>query len=511
MRRRISLAAASVILGVLVTLMSCESCGGTNPPQVDAGTDAGTDTGVLDTGAPVDAGQDGAMDAGDAADASDAGDADAEMADAGPRLSVEPILDVVSTEPCVDWTVMADTRPRGLPASSTPRQLWRWRAYDDPVYLATGLFNQYLHGGPSIGPDGNLYIIGPEQDRVMSLTRDGNARWISDAVGGELLPTMTMAPDGDAYVAESLGGGEFALLRFSPSGELVGGGRLVRRPAGASPSAERVNNIAMGPGGMVYATTPHGRLVATCRGSVRWVMTLRYVVSGTAAYGLRVMIDRDGVLWLTAAASQTFRLTADGAVLETIVDESPHNFLRLHSLGGGQALLSAATTDSSRYWANLWEEGRIVHRFDEEPHLSMYLLDPLGAVWQIQRRPPEFGVFTTSRWVDEVETWSLETGGLMSPGYPGAWGSDASRIETRRGGGIRRVLPTGVEAWGHEFDRIAGPSAGHFTINLDVDGVAYVESGGDIVAFQTDVLPPLESGCWDIGCNRRRNYWEGSP
>lgn len=508
MRRRITLALVALVVCILATVLAFGACSGSSPPEVDSGTDAGVDTGLPDTGGPIDAGQDSTT---DARDGGDAGDADADVADAGPVWAVEPTLDVVSTEPCADWAVMADTRPRGLPSDATPRQLWRWRTYDDPVYLALGLFNQYLAGGPSIGPDGHLYIIGPERDRVMSLTRDGHARWISPAMGGDLLPTVAIAPDGDAYVAQAFGGGEFILLRFSPSGDVVGRYPLARRPAGATPSMETVNSIAMGPGGMVYATTAQGRLVATCRGSVRWVMTLRFVVSGHPSYGLHALVDTHGVIWLSGAASQVFRVSAGGAVLETISGESPHHYLGTAYLGGGQTLLGAGSADGSLFWGYLWRDGRFVRQFDDEIHYTKYLLDPVGGIWQITRRPPTAGTYTMSRWVDGVEQWTSERNVIQPFGFPGAWAGDASRIEVRRGGGIRRALPTGEDAWGHEFDRATGVNAGFFSINLDVDGVAYVESGGDIVAFQTDVLPPAESGCWDLGCNRRRNSWEGSP
>jgi hypothetical protein len=503
--RRHTLVASGVVLGALVAaLASCLACSETNAPVTDGGSDAGAgaDASGADAGSDARAPLDGGSDGGDAG-APDGGP---------PNLEVELSLETISTAPCADWAVMSDARPRALPSDATARQLWRWRAYDDPVYLASGLVNTYLDGGPSIGPDGHLYIIGPERDRVMSVTRAGRMRWLSEAVGGLLHPTVAIAPDGGLYVGQAVEGGPWNLLRFSGEGELEGATAV----GGPYDSAltEAISSITIGPGGMVYVAAPSGRLVATCRGErAIWVLTARYASSGRPAGGHFVVCDADGALWLsgTGAFAEVFRLAADGRTIATIREAESDGVLSLRGLAAGRALFSAARSDYTRYWGRLWDDGAFVGGFPEQEHQTGYRLDPTGAVWQATRRPPEPGAYTFSRWVDGAEQWRVDRNVIEPFGYPGAWGADGSRIEGRLGGGLRRVLPSAEEAWGHPFVPVGGPTAAYYSINLDVDGVAYVESGGDIYAFQTDVLPPAEPGCWDYGCNRRRNNWVGSP
>jgi hypothetical protein len=440
-------------------------------------------------------------------DARDASFADRPDGPPPPPMSsydVETHLTVFSTDPCPDWEVLPDTRPRRLPVDSTPRELWRWPSSGPSVVT---------EGGASVGPDGHLYLIGPTSDRAMSLTREGDVRWIGEALGEYLQPTMAIAPDGTAFVALRSSDERIDLLDllgYSPAGEVVAGGGVPLRDGGVGGLPV---SIAIGPGGMVYVAGEPGRIVATCRGRLRWRLDLTYTESGEPARAVRARVDRDGLLWVDAVTPRTFLLGAQGRMLAVIEDDTA-DALTLMGLGaGGEALLAAATgvwpATDTRIWGYLWEDGAWVRRFEEQTESTLHLLDPLGGVWEIVFRPPGPGEFTMSRWLDGVRQWTSEENVITPFGWPGAWSADASRIEGRFGGGLHRVLPSGTEAW--RVESRYGPIAGPHAINLDVDGVVYVDTGSRIIAFQTDMLPPSEPGCWDVGCNRRRNNWAGSP
>lgn len=162
-----------------VALAGCD-CGGTW--TVDVPLDAAPD-------APTDAGRDARTDA-----APDAGpqprDAGIDAPDAGPPGPFCPdlpdVLEVYSTEPCPPWEVAPEAIPRGLPEDPTPRVLWRFNLEEElsrpelrEILDAVGFITHPagFRGPISVGPDGHLYGVGPNQWSVMSISRDGTFRW----------------------------------------------------------------------------------------------------------------------------------------------------------------------------------------------------------------------------------------------------------------------------------------------------------------------------------------------
>ena len=74
-------------------------------------------------------------------------------------------------------------------------------------------------GGPSIGPDGTVYV--GSGDRITAVAPDGTIRWtfVEPTNGQGVIAGPTVGPDGNIYVVADLGGlGAYAL---SPAGDLL--------------------------------------------------------------------------------------------------------------------------------------------------------------------------------------------------------------------------------------------------------------------------------------------------
>lgn len=90
----------------------------------------------------------------------------------GPPIAVERR----SGEVCPAWEVPSHpaSGPTDLPA--VPEVLWRWDPLEDPVVLEHPL----VRGPPqmtevTIGPAGDLWLIGPTDGEVTHVSRDGHA------------------------------------------------------------------------------------------------------------------------------------------------------------------------------------------------------------------------------------------------------------------------------------------------------------------------------------------------
>jgi hypothetical protein len=73
-------------------------------------------------------------------------------------------------------------------------------------------------GGPSIGPDGTVYV--GSGNRVTAVAPDGTIRWthVEPSSGQGVIAGPTVGPDGNVYVVADIGGlGAYSL---SPTGQL---------------------------------------------------------------------------------------------------------------------------------------------------------------------------------------------------------------------------------------------------------------------------------------------------
>lgn len=459
-------------------LLAC-GCGESDAP------DAGVDAGPRDAGrdalrdAPIDSPRDAPLDAVDAPDAPDG--------------ALELALEVLSTDPCSDWAVLPP-RPRALRADATPRQLWRWFAYDDPLYPTLGTISQFIGGGVAIGADGNLCAIGPEPWRVMSIDpTTARLRWVTEDVIAPddlvLMGPVTAAPDGSVFVR-----GPQELMRVAADGAVTAGVREPRLPLAAQP-------VAIGPHGRVYLAGENS-LVATCHGT-RALWRARLPSSPQ-----RVVVVEDGSIWIAAVGlPASLRVSPAGAILE----RAPAISVEGRMSGAGFAARSADVDVFAGYDEPSMSVYAIARRraastqigpFPRWPEIH---LDPTGAIWVGGGSPVE-----TERLAPAVPSWRAP--GRVVERWASSWAADALlTMRTDAPGRLVRVDFDGATRWGVDLVGASGDAIGFRdapgeTIALDVDGVAYVTvSQGDdnyVIAVQTDVLPP-EEACSDPFCNAR--------
>jgi hypothetical protein len=119
--------------------------------------------------------------------------------------------------------------------------------------------------------------------------------------------------------------------------------------------------------------------------------------------------------------------------------------------------------------------------------------DPFGGAW-VQVGP------STADWVHHVD--GVDVGRLTAYINGAPVGEDGSflvrEISASDEYSLARVLPTGEVAW-----RLSVPLLGYIT--HDIDGRVYLYGGDQIIAVQTDVLPPNVRGCWQHRCNALAN------
>ena len=72
-------------------------------------------------------------------------------------------------------------------------------------------------GGPSIGPDGTVYV--GRDNRVTAVAPDGTIRWTFVDSGQSVMAGPTVGPDGNIYVVFDIGG--LGAVALSPAGQLL--------------------------------------------------------------------------------------------------------------------------------------------------------------------------------------------------------------------------------------------------------------------------------------------------
>ena len=72
-------------------------------------------------------------------------------------------------------------------------------------------------GGPSIGPDGTVYV--GRDNRVTAIASDGTVRWTFVDSGQSVMAGPTVGPDGNIYVVFDIGG--LGAVALSPAGQLL--------------------------------------------------------------------------------------------------------------------------------------------------------------------------------------------------------------------------------------------------------------------------------------------------
>ncbi|MFT5352884.1 MAG: hypothetical protein ACI9KE_000081 [Polyangiales bacterium] len=459
----------------------------------------------------------------------DVGTEDVDVTDVGPpdvqdssgppaEWRHEPVITVQSTEPCEDW-VPVEPMPRGLPGDATPRLLWRYRPANDPRY--SGPVAAFYSGvsEPVVSPDGTIWVRGPRAAHVTQLSRDGlMRRWFR--AGG--------ADENDPGISARLGpllplpdGRVVAAIYSEDQHPRVGGLRVMDPRAPFSPAANATGGapirgleyhtaLAVGPGGMVYATGGN-KLYATCQGErLMWTLTNEEIEPSIpfASSFSYLRVETDGSLVLSGG-QRVYRVNPDTREIQTSQPiaierdkllaligelEAPATSIYHVTDGEDSDLVVLAGGNETRLEGiangNLSPTGAVI--FFDAAAGALFALDPpydlqpRTIAWEGQYNP----VF--SRWLDGGD-W---VGGRIAPG-------------------LQRFTGNGEEVW-----NVPVAAEGESAVLSGVIRVSVMDQTGvvfaalrvglapiELAAIQTDGLPPPMNVCVENGCNAHRDRW----
>jgi len=500
------------LLAVSVLGFGCGSCGDDVAP-VDAGVDFGRDHGVdlgpdLGSDSGADAGLDGDGDAGP-----DGGpDPDAWWATLGP-------LNIEDDTPCEPWGTVAEPLPRGLPSDPTPRVLWRHFAPLDPGYDEVFANFRALVLDPLVSPDGTIWYHGPDYSVFTQLDRDGQILRMVD-VTTSWEPTRhrfvdaMAAPDGRLVVVRGEGDDDAG---SSDNSDIIVVGPDAsgydNESGSEGPLPFRTNFapiLAVGAGGRtIVANTVH--VASLCDVRTQWT---RSVTWGPRPPGSAVPLLRSegltGFLY-SVAGDRVFRVAADGASVLNLMPGASGQKQIFRVLGPATPdlqLFSTQRLDGSQTAVVLDTESV---RWESPPQrFRQPGLSPTNRIDLWPGHPEEHVVYDA----DGVELARLPS----KQGYQSAsdiWTADGGWITTRSIDsvpGVRRFDSSGNELWRVEA-RLPGGGLSSLTSDavLDDQGVLYVMafrgSAFELVAIQTDALPPTRAYCVEQGCNPHRDGW----
>jgi outer membrane protein assembly factor BamB len=211
--------------------------------------------------------------------------------------------------------------------------------------------NNHLNAPPTIGPDGNIYMVGNDsliQNPLICVTPDGSMKWrykSSNASVASLSPAI--GKDGTVYVSVE-GGNEnrqSGLVALHPDGTFKWKYTVGDTPA-LSPAIGPDNTIYFGTNQYLYAVNPDG--------SLKWI-------TGGAEYELSVpAIGADGTIYIDLGGNLSAIRPEDGSIKWTfnLIFNASYvtnkNSIAIDSIGtvyvGSQDYLHAVNPDGSVKW-----------------------------------------------------------------------------------------------------------------------------------------------------------------
>ncbi|MCB9625462.1 MAG: hypothetical protein H6721_00310 [Sandaracinus sp.] len=427
-------------------------------------------------------------------------------------------LVVRSTEPCAEWSALAEPIETPPSASDTFTEKWRVAVADDRAAPLGALFVL-----PTLSPTGDLWFVtldryAPER-RSLVLVRDGAIVRSPAALAGSF---VAAAPDGRVFT-----GREGTLLQLRAV-ETPGGTEIERQSVrlgelhpDAAPSVLRQGGVVLGPGGMVYAAGVDEQSVFGICGSEsppRVMWERHFAVHPNLTYastvghgmfvnprGLHVQTQTD--TWRLDEARYgverlRFVLGRDGTVVEAPEPERSHQVVGV--LGEGllerEASPAAGATTSLLRWS-----GETVWTVPRPAFAAHARVLPNGEVWSqldslvVERR--------------DGSGTLLDADAAFS-GWGGLVDSESRFLAIDREP-VRRITVEHVTD-GSSTDVLSGRTypptflpvelTGNASI-LGPDGTVYVATGDEVVALQTNSLPPGLNTCVNSGCNWRRDGW----
>ncbi|MFK8002789.1 MAG: hypothetical protein AB8H86_24610, partial [Polyangiales bacterium] len=246
--------------------------------------------------------------------------------------------------------------------------------------------------------------------------------------------------------------------------------------------------LAAGPGGMVYALSGD-RLYATCKAQrLMWTLTNVAGPEASLDWSLsHVFVEPDGSVVVSGGAERAYRVRPGAEEVEA--------FLPIEVDDGEVFQFGWMTPEISLGQAHDGARLRM-ELIGSEPkvgfaRLAGMNLSPQGRVvfWSTD------GVFFIDPPYDG-EPESLESVGTQKSS--GRWLEGGDGIQSNAG--LVRRTGNGEMVWQVEGD-IGGNGA------LDDQGVYFGTREYELVAVQTDGLPPALTMCVENGCNAHRDHW----
>jgi outer membrane protein assembly factor BamB len=177
----------------------------------------------------------------------------------------------------------------------TGRFLWKYRVGDcrQAVGIGPEATRCDVDAGPTIGPDGALYIGG---DGIYAINPSGSLRW-RFPTGGHVSSTPALAADGTVYA----GSQDNSVYAVSPDGRRMWEFRA-RDDVESSPAVEEDGTIYIGSDdNRLYALNPQGQLV--------WAFTTGDDVRASPAIG------RDGTVYVGSYDGLMYAIRRDGTLV----------------------------------------------------------------------------------------------------------------------------------------------------------------------------------------------------
>jgi hypothetical protein len=360
-------------------------------------------------------------------------------------------------------------RARALPADSTPRILWT------RSIRALGISDGYLNIG-AVDHNGDLHF-----SVLSAQLRGGEVSRTGDLLGYGEGFTLTKGPSGALTILPDDSAAEWSdssiRIDESPPREFP---RSIWWPHNGDPGAYTIGvaMAATSDGLYAYRGYGNGTLRKYCAdGRLQWEL------SGVSSWYF--LVDDEDSVWIrrpNGPDEVSVRVDRHGSVVEAV----DGNVAFAATSRWINTLNADGTTVTYRRVVGGVEVDRIVSDRPVRP-------DPFGGAWV------QVGSSTVD-WVHHVDGVDV---GRVTASIDGApVGEDGSflvrEISASDEYSLARVLPTGEVAW-----RLSVPLFGYIT--HDIDGRVYLYVGDQIVAVQTDVLPPNVRGCWQHRCNPLAN------
>ena len=392
-------------------------------------------------------------------------------------VSPELVLRTIDPSPCPPVAALP-RRPRGLPVDATPRVLWR-RTFGE-----LGIEGYPLSAG-ALGRDGHVHLstvsFGHQHFEI-----DGDGALLGGGLPGGRGkgPTGPMAALFDGRVAEW----SQSRIRLDHTPPEPDSGGMLEFRADGPRDFDWVDVSATSDGFYAYRSS-RGLLRKYCAdGRLQWELL---GINGNAYF----QVEDDDSIWFNAGPATDFRMVRvdrNGAVVErlpwpsgvshegmSVLFADTTRFVNTLSVDGRTSFVVAIEGVSGR------ELYRIEHPVEE---LQAFRPDPFGGVW--------IGLSSVAgvRYVDGVEVARASPNESLQDAIITADGSMLTAGSSIESPSVVRLLPDGSIGW--ELPVPLFPE----NMILDVDGRLYFFET-EVVAVQTDVLPPGIRGCWQHRCS----------